>query len=162
MDTMRRLKLVLVLLILGGTAQSTLAQQMDKMWGEQVMKLKAADAERGQIALAGGDGATESRVVGSRNGSTTSAGSRYCGTRRRARTSAPPGQKTAPTCGCRSGRSSRARLRLAEMRLVFERQRVCCSRFRRTGPAHLNPTQRGHLGAKSHPTTSIFGQGILR
>jgi len=46
---MRQLKLVLVLLILGGTTQSTLAQQMNDMWGEQVMKLKAADAERGQL-----------------------------------------------------------------------------------------------------------------
>ena len=56
MDTMRRLKLihaVLTVLILTGMIDDIQAQQMDKMWGEQVMKLKAADAERGQLFAEG-------------------------------------------------------------------------------------------------------------
>ena len=53
---MRRLKLihaVLTVLILTGMIDDIQAQQMDKMWGEQVMKLKAADAERGQLFAEG-------------------------------------------------------------------------------------------------------------
>jgi len=49
---MRRLTLAnvaLVVLILAGIVEGAGAQQMDKMWGERVMKLKAADAERGQL-----------------------------------------------------------------------------------------------------------------
>jgi len=52
MDTMRRLTLanaVLAVLILGGIVEGAHVQQMDKMWGEQVLKLQAADAERGQL-----------------------------------------------------------------------------------------------------------------
>ena len=52
MDTMRRLAFVhiaLAVLILGGMVEGAGAQPMDEMWGEQVMKLKAADAERGQL-----------------------------------------------------------------------------------------------------------------
>ena len=52
MDTMRRLTIAhaaLAVLILGGTVEGAGAQEMDEMWGEQVMKLKAADAERGQL-----------------------------------------------------------------------------------------------------------------
>ena len=52
MDTMRRRTLVnavVAVLVIGGAVKSTHAQQMDTMWGEQVMKLKAVDAERGQL-----------------------------------------------------------------------------------------------------------------
>ena len=52
MDTMRRLTLanaVLAVLILGGIVEGAHVQQMDKMWGEQVLKLQAADAERGRL-----------------------------------------------------------------------------------------------------------------
>ncbi len=51
MDMMRRLTLAhaaLAVLILGEMVGDTDAQQMDEMWGKQVMSLKAADAERGQ------------------------------------------------------------------------------------------------------------------
>jgi len=52
MDTRRRLTragAALVVLVLAGMVGDANAQPMDKMWGEQVMKLKAADAERGQL-----------------------------------------------------------------------------------------------------------------
>jgi alpha-L-fucosidase len=52
MDMMRRLILVhavLAALIHTGMIDDAQAQQMDTIWGEQVMKLKAADAERGQL-----------------------------------------------------------------------------------------------------------------
>ncbi len=52
MDRMRRLTIAhatLAALILGGLVEGADVQQMDEMWGEQVMKLKAADAERGQL-----------------------------------------------------------------------------------------------------------------
>ena len=42
-------KAILTTLIFAGIVENVLAQQMDKMWGEQVMKLQAADAERGQL-----------------------------------------------------------------------------------------------------------------
>lgn len=47
MDTMKRLTLThatLAALMLGGVVENADAQQMDKMWGERVMKLKAVDA----------------------------------------------------------------------------------------------------------------------
>ncbi len=52
MDKMRRLtyaQIGLALLVLGGMVSPSGAQEMDAMWGEQVLKLKAADAERGQL-----------------------------------------------------------------------------------------------------------------
>jgi len=52
MDKMRRLTfthITLFLLVLGGIVEPTGAQEMDAMWGAQVLKLKAADAERGQL-----------------------------------------------------------------------------------------------------------------
>lgn len=52
MDTMRRLTLAhaaLAALILGGMVERAGAQQIDEMWGERMMKLKARDAERGQL-----------------------------------------------------------------------------------------------------------------
>ena len=52
MDTTRLLTIthaVLAALILGRMVKRAGAQQMDEMWGEQVMKLKAVDAERGQL-----------------------------------------------------------------------------------------------------------------
>ncbi len=52
MNKMRRLTLAhaaLAALILGGLVENADAQQMDEMWGQQVMKLKAVDAERGQL-----------------------------------------------------------------------------------------------------------------
>ncbi len=52
MDTMRQLMLAciaLALLVIGGIVEGANAQQMDEMWGERVMKLKAVDAERGQL-----------------------------------------------------------------------------------------------------------------
>ena len=52
MDTIRRLTLAhvaLAALILGGMVEGAGAQQMDEMWGERMMKLKARDAERGQL-----------------------------------------------------------------------------------------------------------------
>ena len=48
-DTMRRLTLAhaaLTALMLGGIVEDADVQHMDEMWGERVMKLKAADAER--------------------------------------------------------------------------------------------------------------------
>jgi len=52
MNEMKRLmfvNVVLFLVIAGVMLDDTQAQQVDKMWGEQVLKLKAADAERGQL-----------------------------------------------------------------------------------------------------------------
>lgn len=52
MDRMRRLMLSSAagaMLVLGGTLGSAGAQQMDQIWGERVMQLQAADAERGQL-----------------------------------------------------------------------------------------------------------------
>jgi len=52
MDKMRRLMfahVALAILVIGGTVEDASAQQMDEMWGEQVMTLSAADAERGQL-----------------------------------------------------------------------------------------------------------------
>ena len=52
MDMMRRLTLAhaaLAVLTFGEMVGDTDAQQMDEMWGKQVMSLKAADAERGQL-----------------------------------------------------------------------------------------------------------------
>ena len=52
MNTTRILTLVYVVLsalMFGGIVQDADAEQMDEMWGEQVMALKATDAERGQL-----------------------------------------------------------------------------------------------------------------
>ena len=52
MDTMRRLMLAdiaLAILVSAVMVQDAGAQKMDEMWGQQVMALKAADAERGQL-----------------------------------------------------------------------------------------------------------------
>ena len=43
----------LVLLLVLGASGVVFCQDMDEMWGEQVMKLKAADAERGQLFTEG-------------------------------------------------------------------------------------------------------------
>ena len=52
MDMMRRLTLAYIALAIpvsAVTVQDAGAQKMDEMWGQQVMTLKAADAERGQL-----------------------------------------------------------------------------------------------------------------
>ena len=52
MDTTKQLivgRIALAALVLAGMTQNSGAQEMDKMWGEQVMTLKAVDAERGQL-----------------------------------------------------------------------------------------------------------------
>ena len=52
MNTTRILKLAhaaLAVLMFGGVVQDAEAERMDDMWGEQVMKLKAVDAKRGQL-----------------------------------------------------------------------------------------------------------------
>ena len=52
MNTTRLLTLAhaaLAALMLGGIVHDADAERMDDMWGEQVMKLKAVDAERGQL-----------------------------------------------------------------------------------------------------------------
>jgi len=52
MDATRRtmlVRVVLAVLVLGGIKASADDQRVDNMWGEQVMKLKAADAKRGQL-----------------------------------------------------------------------------------------------------------------
>ena len=51
MDETRRQMLAnaaLAMLILGGIAEGVGAQEMDKMWGERVVKLKAVDAASGR------------------------------------------------------------------------------------------------------------------
>ncbi|MCG7853626.1 MAG: hypothetical protein MIO92_13985 [Methanosarcinaceae archaeon] len=45
--------LELVVLIVLGASGVAFCQDMDEMWGEQVMKLNAADAERGQLLTQG-------------------------------------------------------------------------------------------------------------
>ena len=52
MDKIRRLTfvhVVLAVLVLAPMTDCGSAHEMDMMWGEQVLKLKAADAERGQL-----------------------------------------------------------------------------------------------------------------
>ena len=52
MDPQRRLTraaITLAVLVLAGMIENAGAQEMDAMWGQRVMKLKAADAERGQL-----------------------------------------------------------------------------------------------------------------
>ena len=49
MIEMNRMRILLVVLMILGVDGFAFSQDMDKMWGEQVMKLKAADAERGQL-----------------------------------------------------------------------------------------------------------------
>ena len=52
MNEMKRLmflSVVLSLVIAGVMLDDAQARQIDKMWGEQMLKLKAADAERGQL-----------------------------------------------------------------------------------------------------------------
>jgi len=52
MDMMKRLILThvaMAALVFAGMTEHAGAQQMDEMWGEQVMELKAVDAERGQL-----------------------------------------------------------------------------------------------------------------
>ena len=39
----------LAVLILGGMVEDAGAERMDEMWGERVMRLKAVDADRGQL-----------------------------------------------------------------------------------------------------------------